>query len=99
MNELTVTPNYSGVALPALISASGKRAAWRFLEFFTVKHPQQKHATRRTPGRRGRSCVGARGRGFGVQPEGQKVTPSNNNGRIQHNPVVGGSRLIAHEIR
>ena len=26
----------SGVLLPALISGAGERAAWRFLEFFTV---------------------------------------------------------------
>jgi hypothetical protein len=26
----------SGPALPALIAGAGKRAAWRFVEFFTV---------------------------------------------------------------
>ena len=31
-----VTENNTGVILPALIAGAGERAAWRFLEFFTV---------------------------------------------------------------
>ena len=34
--EITVIARPSGPALPALIAAAGERAAWRFLEFFTV---------------------------------------------------------------
>ena len=36
MGRLTVINHNSDVALPALISGAGKRAAWRFVEFFTV---------------------------------------------------------------
>src|SRR5271169_4956952 len=36
MGELGVLQDASGVALPALIAGAGERAAWRFLEFFTV---------------------------------------------------------------
>jgi integrase/recombinase XerD len=34
--ELTTFPRASGPELPALIAGAGERAAWRFLEFFTV---------------------------------------------------------------
>src|SRR3984957_17477851 len=34
--ELTVIGNTAGPVLPALITGAGERAAWRFLEFFTV---------------------------------------------------------------
>jgi integrase/recombinase XerD len=34
--ELTVIGNTAGAELPALIVGAGKKAAWRFLEFFTV---------------------------------------------------------------
>src|ERR1700722_4151753 len=34
--ELTVIGNTAGPVLPALITGAGKKAAWRFLEFFTV---------------------------------------------------------------
>ena len=36
MTELTFIGNTAGPALPALIAGAGERAAWRFLEFFTV---------------------------------------------------------------
>jgi site-specific recombinase XerD len=37
MTELAVIPNVSGIPqLPALIAGAGERAAWRFVEFFTV---------------------------------------------------------------
>jgi integrase/recombinase XerD len=36
MNELTAILSPSGPVLPALIAGAGERAAWRFLEFFTV---------------------------------------------------------------
>jgi integrase/recombinase XerD len=36
MNELAVITPPSGTDLPALISRAGERAAWRFVEFFTV---------------------------------------------------------------
>src|ERR1017187_854427 len=36
MKELTVIPATSDIALPALIAGAGKKAAWPFLEFFTV---------------------------------------------------------------
>ena len=31
-----IIPSPSGPELPALIAGAGKKAAWRFLEFFTV---------------------------------------------------------------
>src|SRR5450755_2806571 len=36
MNELTLITPLSGKELPALINRAGERAAWRFVEFFTV---------------------------------------------------------------
>ena len=35
-SELTTIQNTSGPELPALINKAGERAAWRFVEFFTV---------------------------------------------------------------
>jgi hypothetical protein len=36
-----------GVTIPTLIAGAGERAAWRFLEFFTVNtHASQPTATR-----------------------------------------------------
>jgi hypothetical protein len=36
MPELAVSTHPAGPAVPALIAGAGDRAAWRFLEFFTV---------------------------------------------------------------
>jgi len=36
VNDLSIIPFPSGPALPALIDAAGERAAWRFVEFFSV---------------------------------------------------------------
>lgn len=36
MNQLTTIEVSSGTMLPALIAEAGERAAWRFVEFFTV---------------------------------------------------------------
>jgi len=36
MPELAVSGHPSGPAVPALIAGAGDRAAWRFIEFFTV---------------------------------------------------------------
>jgi integrase/recombinase XerD len=36
MNELTTIEVSSGTVLRALIAEAGERAAWRFVEFFTV---------------------------------------------------------------
>jgi hypothetical protein len=36
MLELAVSGHPAGPAVPALIAAAGDRAAWRFIEFFTV---------------------------------------------------------------
>jgi hypothetical protein len=36
MNDLAAIHHASGPMLPALIDRAGERAAWHFLEFFTV---------------------------------------------------------------
>jgi integrase/recombinase XerD len=36
MPELTVSATLAGLAVPALVAGAGDRAAWRFVEFFTV---------------------------------------------------------------
>ena len=36
-NALVSGDHPSGPVLPALIAGAGERAAWRFVEFFTVK--------------------------------------------------------------
>jgi hypothetical protein len=35
-SQLTMLRRASGPELPSLIAGAGKRAAWRFVEFFTV---------------------------------------------------------------
>jgi hypothetical protein len=54
-------PRPSGPELPALIAGAGKKAAWRFLEFFTVNIRNKYTRAARAAAA---SCAGAKGRGL-----------------------------------
>ena len=43
MSSDLVTQTSVGLAVPEIIGKAGKRAAWRFLEFFTVNIRKQEH--------------------------------------------------------
>ena len=65
------TKETAGVTLPALIAGAGERAAWRFLEFFTVniRNPNTRAAYGRAAGAFLRWCEGRGSSELGdVQP-------------------------------
>jgi hypothetical protein len=53
MNSLPSIAHSPGPILPALIAGAGERAAWRFLEFFTVtiRNPNTRAAYARAAGK------------------------------------------------
>jgi len=79
----------SGLKLPALIEGAGKRAAWRFVEFFgvNIRNPNTRAAYGRAAGA---SCAGAKGRGLAClamcSPSTWPRMSSNWAGKCRHLP-------------
>ena len=82
MDKLSVTRNAAGPELPALIAGAGKRAALRFLEFFTVNI-------------RNRNTRAAYGRAAGAflrWCEGRGITSSGTCSRCMSPPISSNCR-------